>query len=1266
MSVKEPKKIELHPKTDVTKYKVTWNRGESYDKAQKLEFRVDRSGKSDKWEKVKISKTDTHATIDIGGKSDFNPSKSSCIVKKIEIKIKGKKGKHWSKWATKDFDIEPPKKPAVTGDGYHSDNNDLWNESQSTYTLCKFALNTDNKIRPFVHFQVQTMVIDNCKADTDKEFAKLSWKSRNLDEEKTVTKKTGKIEKTETRTGQYTRVYRVRARGIGGDSDWVYRWHVYGDSSKPNSISVSKNSVKIDPNAQTLSFVVNWDFTVSASDKPDYIQIEYYIGVPKAGMRIPDNAGNSFQVYSQRSIEGTGNNKFAKKNTKDSETVIITGVVLDYDKCCWVRVTGVKNTHSNPPEPILVAVGSLAPPYITSFEPDPVTHRITTVIHNSSEVVDSKVAIIYRDYLANSQYDGKVLGILPSNKSDTSFVFQAPNWVEMGANNIGIDVYAFAGGSANAIDLGDGITAYDINNYTNSIETTTWTTVSGYKQAVIGVTPEIHHIAANMAFEVYDSNGFLIPKKDYDVLPQNGVIIRITNQNITPSKAVFLYTNYKGVMRFMTSKSLSEGSTVSVPKAPEKVDAVLLSDKTTIQVTWDMTWTEADGAEVSWADHADAWYSTSRPNTFDVSNVGEPKLNISDVTQGTTWYIRVRLFKNLDANNRIYSLYTDYNGGNGIATSFNPNTPVLKLSDNVIPEFGKSTASWIYVTNDTTVQKQAVLAEIIDGVEEPKALETVTTAQHIVIRPENYGWEEGTEHNLVLKVTSESEKESDWSKSGDTILKIAATPVATFESFGSTWESKDEKINPVTQTGSSVTFNIGEGDESKTLANIIANIDYDGTKKTGTIITLNNEDYEADWSNLVDKVYGGTYDLITGVLIVNKNSSGSTIDPVTYHLGEQTVALNATGNTVSANTGDVTVITCDDLIRGNILKGLPLTFTVTGADSSGKTYIYIKKLGGYTTATPTNDNHFIGDGEIITSYSYDGEKPQSLDMDDFTFGNILEDGGTYTISAKVSNDEAGQLSIADYRDFTVDWERQALEPDFKVEAIRSNPNSNVWVAQITPVMPEIPPGENPEDYANDTIDIYRLSADKPQLIYRGGNFNTVYIDPYPTIGPEGGYRVVYVTTNGDYTAGLKPDWKDIKFGLSTKFQLIDFDGEEIEFKYNVKLQNNWKKRFTKINFLGGSTQGYWEAGYDFDGSVSGNTFYDLEPETYIQLRRLGAYDNVCHLRTIDGTNICCNIDVSDNSQFNSLEHQHDISLTITEVDNPDLDGLTFADWKQED
>ena len=1260
MSIKEPKKIEIQAKTDVTKYKITWNRGESYDKSQTFEYLVDRKGKEDSWHKVKsVSKSDNHVTIDIGSKKDYSPTAGKPTINKIQVKIKGKKGKKESKWATDSFDVDPPKKPAVTGDGYHNDTNNIWSSERENYTRIDFAVNKDKKLRPFVNFELQTMIVENCTADSDKEFAKLNWDNS---ETKIVSKNKGYLEKYENQSGRFTRVYRIRARGFGGNSDWVYRWHVFGDSSKPNNVDILDN-VKVDRNAQTISFTVNWDFIVSASSKPDYIQIEYFIGTPKAGCALPDNA--SFQVYAQRSIKGTGNNKFAVKNAADSETVILSGVTLGYDQCCWARVTGVKNSHANPPNAVLVAVGSLAPPVIKDFSPNSTTHRISVQIVNSSSVEDSEVAIVYRDFIPESIYDNKVLAILPHNKSDQQFTFQAPDWTEMGADNIGIDVFAFAGGSTNAIDLGNGITAYDINNYSGFLETTTWTTVSGYKQATIGVTPELHYIAANVAFEVYDTNGILVPKSDYDVLPQNGVIIRITNPDVTPLKAIFYYTNYDGIRRYMVSDSISDGSSVSVPKAPASVDAVLLEDKTTIQVTWKMTWTEADGAEVSWADHEDAWYSTSQPSTFDVTNVGEPKLNISDVAQGTIWYIRVRLYKNVDGSNKIYSQYTDYNGGNGLATSFKPNVPTLSLSDNVIPEFGKTTASWTFVSNDGTDQKQAILAEIIEGQEEPKPLEVVETAQHIVLRPSNYGWENGTDHKLVLKVISKSEKESDWSDEEGAILRIATTPICSIGSFGSTWESRNTITAPVTQTGASVTFNIGEGENSKVLADLIANIDYTGSKITGTIITLNGDEYEADWSNTIDNVYGGTFDLVTGILTVNKNSSGDSITPVIYRLGEQNLPLEATNNTVLANTGNITVITCDDLDRGNTLTGLPLSFTVIGAGETGQTYITITKLGSYITATPDNDNHFIGDGEVIVSYSYSGEEPQEINFDDLSLGNILEDSATYTLTAMVSND-AGEMSVADFRDFKVEWEHQALMPYFSVEAIRQRPTSNVWVAQITPVKPVLPDGVDPAEYANDTIDIYRLSADKPQLIYKGGNFDTVYIDPYPTIGPEGGYRVVYVTKNGDYTAGSKPAWTDIKFGLSTKFQLIDFDGDQIEFKYNIKLKNNWKKRFTKVVFLGGSAQGYWETGYDFDGSVDGNVFYDLEPETYIQLRSLGAYDNVCHLRTIDGTNICCNIDVSDSSQYNSLEHQHDISLSITEVDNPDLDGLTMADWKREE
>ena len=51
----------------------------------------------------------------------------------------------------------------------------------------------------------------------------------------------------------------------------------------------------------------------------------------------------------------------------------------------------------------------------------------------------------------------------------------------------------------------------------------------------------------------------------------------------------------------------------AVPVAPTGTSAEQIADDGTVLVKWNWEWEEADAAELSWADHSDAWESTDEP-----------------------------------------------------------------------------------------------------------------------------------------------------------------------------------------------------------------------------------------------------------------------------------------------------------------------------------------------------------------------------------------------------------------------------------------------------------------------------------------------------------------------------------------------------------------------------------------------------------------------------------------------------------------------------
>lgn len=213
-------------------------------------------------------------------------------------------------------------------------------------------------------------------------------------------------------------------------------------------------------------------------------------------------------------------------------------------------------------------------------------------------------------------------------------------------------------------------------------------------------------------------------------------------------------------VKMRSENTVSQGGTV--PKAPENVSVQKVDGiDGTVQVKWDWPWTEADSAELSWADHSDAWESTDEPETYVVSNLHASKWNISGLEMGKTWYIRVRLLISStgEQGNPTYGPWSDIEQGT-INLASSPNKPVLNLSNRVIPRGGSTIASWVYVTNDKTPQSYAEIAVVSNGNYTPIAHEL--TAQHVTIKTQS-NWQNGQVYNLACRVQSASGQFSDWS-----------------------------------------------------------------------------------------------------------------------------------------------------------------------------------------------------------------------------------------------------------------------------------------------------------------------------------------------------------------------------------------------------------------------------------------------------------------------------------------------------------------------
>ena len=578
----------------------------------------------------------------------------------------------------------------------------------------------------------------------------------------------------------------------------------------------------------------------------------------------------------------------------------------------------------------------------------------------------------------------------------------------------------------------------------------------------------------------------------------------------------------------------------TVPVAPANVTASAGSIPGTIRVTWDWTWTGASTAELSWADHIDAWESTDEPQTYSVSKARTSAWNISGLATGQTWYVRVRLVSGGDTP--TYGAYSEIQE---VSLASAPLVPVMDLSAGVITEDGEVTATWGYSTTDGTGQAGAVIAEYDpeDSSDNPYTpIAQLTSQQSYTISAAEQGWQVGETHLLAVSVVSGSGLESDgWS-----------APV------------------PVT---------------------------------------------------IAEKV----------VCTITSNSFGSVTETTTDENG------NTVTNTYTA------------------LQSMPLTVVVTGAGVAGGTTLVIERAQDYTIDRPYEDQQtsFAGETVYISANpvvnSGTGESTFTVTMGDLI--GRLDDGAFYNLIATVQ-DDLGQSDSKEI-EFMVAWTHQAEEPTASVYIEDS-------VAYLSPIAPA-------SYQAGDVCDIYRLSIDRPELVYKGADFGQTYVDPYPTIGQYGGYRFVTRTADGDTTTTAQTlAWYDTDEGsLDVRYNIIDFDGGQVELTYDVDISNDWQKDFEQTAYLGGSVQGDWNKAVKRSGSVNATGVEAINGDLAEEMRRLAAYPGICHVRTKDGSSYAADVQVSEKYNYASGVKTRDYSLKISRVETEEIDGVPLSEWTEE-
>jgi hypothetical protein len=332
------------------------------------------------------------------------------------------------------------------------------------------------------------------------------------------------------------------------------------------------------------------------------------------------------------------------------------------------------------------------------------------------------------------------------------------------------------------------------------------------------------------------------------------------------------------------------------------------------------------------------------------------------------------------------------------------------------------------------------------------------------------------------------------------------------------------------------------------------------------------------------------------------------------------------------------------------LDEMPLTVAVSGAGEGGETTVTIQRNGAYHLDRPDENDYYGYDGETIATATVLGEAVNNNAIT-FTVPSLIgqfDDSAHYTLIATVK-DGYGRTDSKSL-DFEVHWAHQASAPsDATVEIDEAN-----LIAKLTVTAPE--------DAVNtDVVDIYRLSADKPELIVSDGSFGELYVDPYPAI--NGGYRFVTRTANGDY---ITPDDMIASLDVDTEWDydraIIDFGGQQVQLYYNLDLSNSWEKSFHATRYLGGSIKGDWDAGVNRTATLSTVAFTEYNADVIDGLRDLAEYTGICHIRTLDGSSFSADLQVQEDRDHDDYGSKASFSISGTRVDPEGEDGLLYSDW----
>ena len=1006
----------------------------------------------------------------------------------------------------------------------------------------------------------------------------------------------------------YTRWIRFRARGPGGYGKWSdVAKHVYTRALVSKNVTAS--IAKSNKSAGYLCKVM-WTSDTDKTRPNDSNILQYKFAIPTEDMECPED-DDWTDVVTMSDTKKTDSYSF------------VVQALPPLNHVMFVRVNTLHDGVETYGYPVYVegSAAKLSAPVLGSISLDETTYKVELGITNvaaEADVEGAMVGIYYRDG-SDKTGDGSFIGITTGDpQTDT---YQLPEW---GKNGFAIGLKTYLGADFEAstqtstIKVDEPIAKIIPESDTLTFDTE-FTPVSSPNATTIsfnytwtvpspGISNSFSFVAGSS--QTIQRDGLLVEYdgvKSFEVSHYNssGEVVVDTISYTHTVDPTFVPTYYSKKPSTDSPIGIMESDFVwggDIPLPPSTVH-VEQNGVNTILVTWDWNWKEANTAEISWSMNEDAWESTDEPQTYNVSNIRASRWKLANLEPGK-WYVKVRLIKSTDET-VVYGTYANADVF-PLKVSSAPTTPSITLLPDTITLDGSTTASWAYEAEDGTTQSAA------------EVFEAVPTGRH------------------------------------------------------------------------------DDDPESTPLYNYVA-LNPRATATSAQFITIYPR--EQGWQE------GETHQLCVRVESTANELSEGYSDPKPVTIVTKPV-VDVVGTNLSNNvTREIDSYTHETETRDNVLTNLPLRINVAGAGSGGMSYVSILRDGASHGERPDGTDYDGFDNEVVASKFQNGDGWFEFDVDDFLkSGGYLDDNDYYKIRVTVKDaygqmdstetpgpaivdeatddggedDEGETVEIEnETRDikFVVWWEHQAVIPAADFTPPQDVPEEHDDAVFITPYIPERDEDLNPERPVNWTADtddrcnIYRLSADGPQLIVEKAEFGETYVDPYPTLGRFGGYRIVFITKNGDCSTGSRDavaDYGDGDEGATIdKFAaIINFGRDNIVLPYDITVSHKWTKDVTITKYLDGSITADWNKAVEMTSSVNSTVIILEDPEQIEALRRLANYPGYCHVRTPDGSSFTADVQVNEDHEEKWVPRLAKFSLSITRVDGPFYDGMTYDEWLQ--